>query len=729
MYYIKTTNFVLYLYCKDVWGVIMIFKCKMCGGDVTPINGTNTGKCEYCKSVMTLPNLDDEKIINLYNRANDLRINNEFDKAYTVYENILNIDNNQVEAHWGLLLCKYGVEYVDDPKTKKKIPTCHRTIASSILTDSNYKFIKKESYGDTLKIYEEEATKINEIQMEILNISSKEKPYDIFICYKETDDNGERTQDSVIAQDIYDKLVETGYKVFFSRITLENKLGVQYEPYIYSALKSSKVMLVVGTKEEYFNAVWVKNEWSRYLEMMKTDKSKSLIPVFSKVDAYKLPEEFAMLQAQSMDKVGAMQDLVRGIKKLIEEYKMENVDGVDTETIAKVKAVLDEVRTVGNGKYEVTIVKENLPVWYYVITLLAIGIIGISYLFHLLMNVFIFYGSSSNIELITFAKNINMLPLILYFLSGVSVVFGLFLSIVKRKLYKLRNVSIVLSYIFLVLGILVISLYGYIPNIWSNDIFILYFFMLVPSFILLFVNPKWKLNVSNKSIMTEEEKNKQIIENEKIKNNFVTKEKQIKNIIFIIISSIIVVILLINTLNRNLSIFTKASNKENDTYNQVKVLSLKYIRKYPQEDTYIYVGHVTEGDIYNILDIVDKDRQRFIKIKTNTGITGYLLSGDDIEFKLNKSSDLYKKWFIQSNERNEFVKQLKVINDYINIRKSATIYSDIVGQVFKEEIYNVLDETDEDGKIWYKIETNQGVKGWIAGNYAGSQMVEILYEG
>ena len=729
MYYIKTTNFVLYLYCKDVWGVIMIFKCKMCGGDVTPINGTNTGKCEYCKSVMTLPNLDDEKIINLYNRANDLRINNEFDKAYTVYENILNIDNNQVEAHWGLLLCKYGVEYVDDPKTKKKIPTCHRTIASSILTDSNYKFIKKESYGDTLKIYEEEATKINEIQMEILNISSKEKPYDIFICYKETDDNGERTQDSVIAQDIYDKLVETGYKVFFSRITLENKLGVQYEPYIYSALKSSKVMLVVGTKEEYFNAVWVKNEWSRYLEMMKTDKSKSLIPVFSKVDAYKLPEEFAMLQAQSMDKVGAMQDLVRGIKKLIEEYKTENVDGVDTETIAKVKAVLDEVRTVGNGKYEVTIVKENLPVWYYVITLLAIGIIGISYLFHLLMNVFIFYGSSSNIELITFAKNINMLPLILYFLSGVSVVFGLFLSIVKRKLYKLRNVSIVLSYIFLVLGILVISLYGYIPNIWSNDIFILYFFMLVPSFILLFVNPKWKLNVSNKSIMTEEEKNKQIIENEKIKNNFVTKEKQIKNIIFIIISSIIVVILLINTLNRNLSIFTKASNKENDTYNQVKVLSLKYIRKYPQENTYIYVGHVTEGDIYNILDIVDKDRQRFIKIKTNTGITGYLLSGDDIEFKLNKSSDLYKKWFIQSNERNEFVKQLKVINDYINIRKSATIYSDIVGQVFKEEIYNVLDETDEDGKIWYKIETNQGVKGWIAGNYAGSQMVEILYEG
>ena len=74
-------------------------------------------------------------------------------------------------------------------------------------------------------------------------------------------------------------------------------------------------MLVVGTSEENFNAVWVKNEWSRFLEMMHQDKSKVLIPVYSKIDAYKLPEEFAMLQAQSMDKVGAMQDLTRGVKK------------------------------------------------------------------------------------------------------------------------------------------------------------------------------------------------------------------------------------------------------------------------------------------------------------------------------------------------------------------------------------------------------------------------------
>ena len=50
-----------------------------------------------------------------------------------------------------------------------------------------------------------------------------------------------------------------GYKVFFSRITLEDKLGMQYEPYIFAALNSAKVMLAFGTKYEYFHAVWVKN--------------------------------------------------------------------------------------------------------------------------------------------------------------------------------------------------------------------------------------------------------------------------------------------------------------------------------------------------------------------------------------------------------------------------------------------------------------------------------------
>ena len=210
-----------------------MFKCKMCGGDITPKQGTNIGICSYCKSTMTLPNLENEKIVNLYNRANDLRLANRFDEAKEIYEKILLINNAEIEAHWGILLCRYGIEYVDDPNTNKKIPTCHRTIDSSILVDADFKFIKKEAYGEALELYKNEAKVIDEIQNGILSISKKEKPYDVFICYKETDEAGERTKDSVIAEDIYDKLVLQGLKVFFARITLESKLGMEYEPYIY----------------------------------------------------------------------------------------------------------------------------------------------------------------------------------------------------------------------------------------------------------------------------------------------------------------------------------------------------------------------------------------------------------------------------------------------------------------------------------------------------------------
>ncbi|MBQ9950271.1 MAG: TIR domain-containing protein, partial [Clostridia bacterium] len=107
-----------------------------------------------------------------------------------------------------------------------------------------------------------------------------------------------------------------GFKVFFARITLEDKLGSAYEPYIFAALNSAKVMVVLGTKPEFFNAVWVKNEWSRYLALIKQGQKKMLIPAYKDMDPYDLPEEFSHLQAQDMSKLGFMQDLIRGIKKI-----------------------------------------------------------------------------------------------------------------------------------------------------------------------------------------------------------------------------------------------------------------------------------------------------------------------------------------------------------------------------------------------------------------------------
>ena len=296
-----------------------IFKCKMCGGDLNIVEGTTTVECDYCGTKQTVPKSMDPNMQNLFNRANTMRMRGEFDKAAQIYEKIVQADNTQSDAYWGLILCKYGIEYVDDPATFKKIPTCHRASFDSIISDDDYKSALENADILQRAIYEEQAKEIDRIQKDILALAQNEEKYDVFICYKETDENGKRTQDSVIANDIYYELTKEGYKVFYAAITLEGKLGSAYEPIIFAALNSAKVMLAIGTKPEYFNAVWVKNEWSRFLRIIKNDRSKYIFPCYRDMDAYDLPEEFAHLQAQDMAKIGFINDLVRGIKKIIKK--------------------------------------------------------------------------------------------------------------------------------------------------------------------------------------------------------------------------------------------------------------------------------------------------------------------------------------------------------------------------------------------------------------------------
>lgn len=298
-----------------------VFKCKMCGGTIEFNPGDTVGVCDSCGTKQTLPRLDDEKRANLYDRANHFRRNNEFDKAAGIYEQILNEDGSDAEAYWSLVLCRYGIEYVEDAATKKRVPTVNRAQYTSVFDDDNYKSALKYADGYQKAIYEEEAKTINDIQKGILEISQKEEPFDVFICYKENDSAGRRTPDSVLANDLYHQLTREGFKVFFARITLEDKLGTAYEPYIFAALNSAKVMVVLGTKPEYFNAVWVKNEWSRYLSLIKNGADKMLVPAYKDMDPYDLPEEFSHLQAQDMSKLGFMQDLIRGIKKIVNSGK------------------------------------------------------------------------------------------------------------------------------------------------------------------------------------------------------------------------------------------------------------------------------------------------------------------------------------------------------------------------------------------------------------------------
>jgi len=298
-----------------------ILKCKMCGGDIELSADKTFGTCEYCGSTMTFPKVDDEQRANMFNRGNHFRRQGEFDRALAVYERIVQEDENDAEAHWCCALCRFGIEYVEDPNTFEYLPTCHRASFDSFLEDVDYLAALEHSDGITKRQYQKDAAKIAEVQRGILATSQNEEPFDVFICYKESENDGSRTRDSLMAQEIYYQLTEQGLRVFFSRITLEEKAGTEYEPYIFAALNSAKVMIVVTTSAEHVNAVWVKNEWSRFLSLMRKDRSKLLLPCYRDMDPYDLPEALSVLQSYDMGKIGFIQDLTRGVNKVLDVGK------------------------------------------------------------------------------------------------------------------------------------------------------------------------------------------------------------------------------------------------------------------------------------------------------------------------------------------------------------------------------------------------------------------------
>ena len=301
---------------------IEALNCQCCGA---PLKVTSSiCECEYC-STMNFIGGDACKYINKLNRANKLRQQCEFDRAYVIYDDILSENIPSVDILWSQALCEYGIEYVPDPISSRFFPTLHRIKDVSFLNSRSFIEAYEIADDEQKKQLRDSAEEIARIQEEYLNIASNEKPYDVFICYKETDDETkEQTKDSDIAKQLYDILSELGLKVFFARVTLQEKLGVNFEPYIFAALKSATVMVVLGTKEEYFNAVWVKNEWSRFFKLREEDSQKMLL--FACNDIEDLPAAFRRTQCQLLNQEDAIINLAYNIKKYLDKIDGDNKD-------------------------------------------------------------------------------------------------------------------------------------------------------------------------------------------------------------------------------------------------------------------------------------------------------------------------------------------------------------------------------------------------------------------
>ena len=285
-----------------------VYQCRACGGNVIPGPEGKTGICEYCGKKIVFP----QKGHKLMNQANALRIRMEFEQAEALYQSLALLNPDDPEIWWSILLCHYGILYVQE--ADRRVITVNRMRYDSVFDQEAYQ--KAISLADDAqrRIYEEEMRTIQGIQNRLLATVEKEEKYDIFISFKDKDADGKRTEDSVLAQDIYEALTDEGYQVFFSRITLRTAIAEEFEPKIFSALQSAKLMILVATSVEHIEADWVKNEWSRYLKLMEQDAGKYLLPVYT---IGVKPEQFP-----------AMLSGLEGIQANGEEYQSLLLDNV-----------------------------------------------------------------------------------------------------------------------------------------------------------------------------------------------------------------------------------------------------------------------------------------------------------------------------------------------------------------------------------------------------------------
>lgn len=293
--------------------------CYNCGGELTERKGRRI--CRYCGSYMP-EHISTEEAILLTSASQKLRLADFFD-AEQEFEDIIRRYPANAQGYWGHMMAKYGIKYEED-YDGTRIPTCYAASIESVFDSSDYRMALKYADEENKAVYRKHAEYIENVRIEWVEKASAEPPYDIFISFKASDiQNGiEHTKDSDEMRELYFYLMSKGYRVFFSRESLREKTGEKYEPYIYGALSTAKIMLVYGSKPEYINATWVKNEWTRFRKRMQSGEKRqgSLLVIYDGFDPKELPSALSSLQCMDAgDKRRFYPDLLESIERILKK--------------------------------------------------------------------------------------------------------------------------------------------------------------------------------------------------------------------------------------------------------------------------------------------------------------------------------------------------------------------------------------------------------------------------
>ncbi len=307
--------------------------CNQCGGEFEFRGGRWI--CRSCGAYKP-ESITNEEVTLLYTAYQKLRLT-EFAEAELEFDDFIHRYPENPSGYWGRLLAKYGIQYERD-FDGRMIPTCYAASIGSVKSASDFKKALQYADAENRVYYESQATHIERIRTEWQEKAKKEKPYDVFICYKDSDlANGiERTKDSYAAQELYTLLTDMGFRVFYSRVSLRDKVGEKYEPYIFHALSTAQVMIVYGSEPEYIQSTWLKNEWMRYAKQIREGKKKpeSLLVACEGFSPDELPTTLSSMQCFRAEDKTFYGDLQNRVSLLLgrEEIEVGGREGAPRRT-------------------------------------------------------------------------------------------------------------------------------------------------------------------------------------------------------------------------------------------------------------------------------------------------------------------------------------------------------------------------------------------------------------
>ena len=294
------------LHMRNYMENFKLSQCPTCGG-TRLIKKSDQYICMHCGNIYFNEHADKE-YYSLLDMALAQRQTAKFDEAFEIYNMLVNKfhDKDLSDVYFGMFLCEFSVIFENNMQ-EQPFPSFYAMRKTSCYTNYYYKKAIEQATAnkneEKLKTFEELVENIEYARKTYIAIEKSNRPYDIFICYKKTDNEGNLTPEFEKAKHIYTTLKNLGFKVFFADETINKQAVREWEPHIYYALYTSKAMLVMCSDNDYLNSAWVKNEWKRFISIKTNNENRApIIPIVSdNFKASELPNALARYQALQYD--------------------------------------------------------------------------------------------------------------------------------------------------------------------------------------------------------------------------------------------------------------------------------------------------------------------------------------------------------------------------------------------------------------------------------------------